>query len=463
MRIATMIQTLRSQVVHPHLCRPHVRRTATGLLLAGLAALPAFAAETYTLKDLSVDDGRVYVKAGEITLTGTTLLRSEVEALVKAGKAADVVIRLAGAGAERISIPALAVEIRAKDAATGRGKRAYVLTNLTASGVKAGMAATLAFDALSATLDREGLTTGALKATQASLPALAYALLGQSRSEEGLLPVLAEGRVEKITLTRETSKLGIAAISLGALRVQSGKNPQHLFPVLGRIEISGISGTQNQTNWSLETLALAAEDAKSGIPGAFSASVKGLAVSSGPAGSKDMAELGYDPLRISGALEGGWDSAKQELSIGKFTVSGEQFGAMTFTALLGNVTRDAIQNLDGKKFFPDAMVRSMSVTLENTGVFERIVARSAKATNTTPEEARTKMIIQARLIASMMLGNQALTPLGEGINKFLLAPGRISISALARTPAGVPVSDFAKKTDKGPVIADQFTVTAEVR
>ena len=453
MRPATMIQARRH----------HARSPLAGLLLAGFAALPALAAETYTLKDLSVDDGQIYVKAGEIVLTGTTLARSELEALVKAGKAADVVIKLSGAGADRISIPALSVEIRAKDAASGRGKRKYALTNLTASGVKTGMAATLALDGLSITIDRDDITTGALKASQASLPALAAALLGQTRNEEGLLPVLGEGRVEKITLAREASKTTIAAINLGKIRVQSGRNPQHLFPVLGTIEVSGLTGTQSQTGWSLEMLSLAADDAKSGIPGAFAASVKGLAVSAGQAGSKDMAELGYDPLRISGALEGGWDSAKQELSIGKFTISGEQFGGMTFTALLGNVTRDAIQSMDGKKFFPDATVKSMSVVIENTGLFERLVARSAKATNTTPEDARTKMVIQARLIASMMLGNQALTPLGEAVNKFLLAPGRIAITSLAKTPAGVPISDFSKKTDKGPVIADQFTVMTEVR
>ena len=65
--------------------------------------------------------------------------------------------------------------------------------------------------------------------------------------------------------------------------------------------------------------------------------------------------------------------------------------------------------------------------------------------------------------ALRLLGNQALTPLGEAVNKFLLAPGRIAITSLAKTPAGVPISDFSKKTDKGPVIADQFTVMTEVR
>ena len=446
------------------------RLVAPAALLLAIGLAPAGAAESYTLKDLSVDDGQVHLSAPELTVTGGGLSRAEVETLARTGKPGELLSRLVAGGAEAIAAPMLTVDVRRPDPGNAGGTRSRTsLKGLQVKGLKAGVAATLTAEGLTTTLDKGGeVKTGAIQAREAGFGALARLALGQPAGE-GYVPLLGEARVEALAMSSPTATTSAAAMTLKSLRARGGKAATDLFPALGQIEISDLKGSRGEApgaprqSWSMASLTLGAEGGRTDAPGQFSAAVTRLAVEAGANGSKDLAELGYAPLLLAAALDGGWDAGRQELTVHRLAVSGEQFGGITFTALLGNVTRAALEGTGGGKGLSAATVKTMSVVVENTGLFERLVARQAKATGVAPAQARARMTTQAQMIAGMMLGEQARAPLGEAVNRFLAAPGRLTVRSEARTPAGVPVSELTRKTGSDPAIAGQFTVTAEVR
>ena len=113
-------------------------------------------------------------------------------------------------------------------------------------------------------------------------------------------------------------------------------------------------------------------------------------------------------------------------------------------AILGGVDREV--------FDPDtnlamvallgASARSAEVTIENRGLFERYLAAEAKKRGKSADAVRREYAAAATVIVPAMLGNsEQAKGLAQAIGRFIARPARLTITARAKAPAGLGISD----------------------
>lgn len=429
----------------------------------------AEAAETFTLTDLSVDDGRVFVRAAKVEFVGASIGRGEVEILVKERKVGDLLEKIAGGSAERIAAPELTVEVRPPAVAPETARSAYTLKGLAIGKLERGLAQTVEIDGLETRGGDREAATGKVRASGVGLGAIVATALGKPVVED-VRPIVAEGRVDGVRLTHKGTLTTIATVTAKDLKRRAEHAGRHVLPWVGQLSFGGIEGrkagataaTPVAPAWTVAEVSLAAEQPdKSSIPSRFSVQVREVAIDTATLARKDLAELGYQRFKVSAKLEGSYDAAAKALSIASLGASAEDFGSLTLSFEIGNVEPDALQKMgEGGAVPATAMVRRMALELRNTGLYDRLVARSARKSGKSPDLARTEMAIQSRLVATAMLGAEAATPFGEALMRFLAAPGTFTFTSLAKAPEGVPISDFSKRDEKGPVILGRFTTEA---
>lgn len=441
----------------------------SGALTAMLLTAPAWGAETFTLSELSVDDGRVFVRAAKIEFVGASIGRGEIETLVKDRRAGDLLEKLAGGSAERIAAPELTVEVRPPTVSPETPRSSYTLKGLAIGRLERGIAQTIDIDGLETRgTDREA-ATGKIRASGVGLGTIVATTLGRP-VVENQRPILAEARVDGGRLTHRGTLTTIATIVAKDLERRSEQAGRHALPYVGRLSLTGIEGrragataaTPVAPAWTVAEVSLAAEQPdRTSIPSRFSLQVREVAIDTATLARKDLAELGYRRFRVSAKLEGAYDAATRALTIASLGASAEDFAALELSFDLGNVEPDAFQKIgEGGAVPPTATVRRMALRLQDTGLHERLVARSARKSGKSPDLARTEMAIQARLVATAMLGAEAASPFGEALMRFLAAPGTFTLTSLAKAPEGVPIADLSKRDEKGPLILGRFTTEA---
>lgn len=202
-----------------------------------------------------------------------------------------------------------------------------------------------------------------------------------------------------------------------------------------------------------------------GLPSEMRVAVSDLKI--GIAGGEDspltnLAGLGYDTLDLSLGAAANWNEARQEIAIRDISARAAGMGSVTLAGTIGHVSRDV--------FSPDstvalvalagATVQSLDLTVQNDGLFERVVAREARRQKRNPDDVRREYGVAAAVGVPAALGNSAeAKTLGNAIARFLAKPGRLAIRINAKDGAGLGLADFAPGPD--PIaILDRLDVTA---
>jgi hypothetical protein len=179
-------------------------------------------------------------------------------------------------------------------------------------------------------------------------------------------------------------------------------------------------------------------------------------------GLKDLAALGYRNVDLSWATAASWNEPGSELVVREVSVRGAEMGAFTLRGVLGNVGRDV--------FNPDsalalvalvgATAKSVDVTVENRGLFERVIAREARRTKGTADKLRREYGMAAAIGVPTILGNSASAKaIGQAMARFIAKPGRLSLTARTKDGGGLGVADLAL-LDQPAAILDRLEVTA---
>jgi hypothetical protein len=137
-------------------------------------------------------------------------------------------------------------------------------------------------------------------------------------------------------------------------------------------------------------------------------------------------------------------------------------GTLTLRGTLGNLTKDV--------FSPDTTValvslvgataKTLDLTVENKGLFDKVMAMQAKEQKRSPDDLRKEYGMAAAVGIPAMLGNSgSAKAVGQAIARFIAKPGRLSISARAKDSAGLGLADLASLGEPA-TIFDKLEVTA---
>jgi hypothetical protein len=158
----------------------------------------------------------------------------------------------------------------------------------------------------------------------------------------------------------------------------------------------------------------------------------------------------------------GWDEGSSELRIREVAVRGAEMGSASLKGVIGNVSKDVF-NTDtavATVALLGASARSLDIAVENKGLFEKLAAEAARKQRKTPEAVRREYAAAAAIAVPALLGNSGQAKqIGQTIASFLARPGRLSIAARTRDPAGLGVADLATLGEPAAVL-EKLEVTA---
>jgi len=296
----------------------------------------------------------------------------------------------------------------------------------------------------------------------------------------------ADARVEGIEVRQDDGRIGIETIAFTGFSFAStfetlknlGDKPlkdldastlRGLAPTLGTMRIAGIHidvpGTTTKTNGfdrvkaSLKSFEVTAGEPLNAIPTTLSVGLNNFAMDlperSTDEGIRTLTDMGYRALDLSMGLAARWKEDTQELALQDVSVQGQDMGRIALTGTLSEVGRDV--------FNPDtalatvaligARAKELRLTVENGGLFDRYLAQAAKEQKTSPEALRRTYAAGAAMVVPTVLGSspQAKT-LSQAISRFIAKPGRLTVTARAKDPAGLGIADLVAASDPSSVV-----------
>ncbi|SFU55343.1 hypothetical protein SAMN02799631_01169 [Methylobacterium sp. 174MFSha1.1] len=291
-------------------------------------------------------------------------------------------------------------------------------------------------------------------------PAGRVALKGLTLSGLSLKPVLeglrraAAGPLDQAELRRYAP--GIGRIALETLDVDLPAQPSAEDP----LKASG------PMRFAVRNADLAMSDLRDGVPTASRLAFDGFTCAVPPGTTApvlaDLAGLGYTSLDLSGTAETRWDEAAREVIVKDVTLTGKDMGTARITGTIGGIGKEVFdpEPMVSSLALLGASAKSLGLTLENGGLFQRFVDQQAKAQSLKPEELQREYGTAAMLgIPAVLGGSPSAKALGQAVSRFVVKPGRLSVSAAAKDPAGLGLMDFSTAPSPGKIF-DRLTVDA---
>ena len=177
---------------------------------------------------------------------------------------------------------------------------------------------------------------------------------------------------------------------------------------------------------------------------------------------KTLAALGYGALDLSLVTAASWNEAGNEFVVREVSVRGADMGSAVLRGVLADVGRDVF-NPDGAvaaAALVGARARNVHLTIENKGLFERVIAAESRKGKKSPEDLRREYGMAAAVAVPAMLGNApAAKTLGQAVARFIAKPGRLTISMIAKDPAGLGIADLAATAEPAAIL-DKLEITA---
>lgn len=217
---------------------------------------------------------------------------------------------------------------------------------------------------------------------------------------------------------------------------------------------------------SVGEVELLADKPVDGVPSDLRIAIRNLAFPIPPNPDNDalkqLADLGYDRIDGSLATHLGWNEAGQELVVREMSVDGAGMGSFLLRGIVGGVTRDVFSpdSAVASVAFLGATAKSLEAVLENRGLFERVVAREARRQKRNPEDVRREYGMAAAVgIPAILGGSAGAKTLAQSVARFVAKPGKLTIRARAKQPAGFGVADLAAAPDPASVL-EKLEITA---
>lgn len=287
-------------------------------------------------------------------------------------------------------------------------------------------------------------------------------------------------RIETLSLTGFSIKPTLEALKTSspeALRELDPTAMRALLPTLGTLRVAGIDidtsskddvSKPERVKATVKEFEFTADRPFNAVPTNIRLGFKNLAMAlpsdSQEDGIKDLVALGYHNLDLSFMVAASWNEATSELHLREVSAEGRDMGSLSLTGILSNVSKDVFDadTAIASVALVDAKAKSVDLTVQNSGLFERYLDKTAKEQKTTPEALRRSYGTAAAVAIPAIIGNsdQAKT-LSQAIARFIAKPGRLTINAQAKDPAGLGVADLMTLSEPADALK-KLNVTAKV-
>ena len=359
----------------------------------------------------------------------------------------------------RLAGPSLAVLILAGAPALAADPTGNAIADAVIAGMESGGATNISWGGVSGDADTATITD--LKATTApgENGKTSTLTIGSLTLDEASV---ADGRIEAgavaataIAIKEDGGSAGVTIAQITgagvAGSVEDAVSPD-LDTTLGEMTATGVVITVDDgTSIPIETVEVKTGDVVDGTPREMSFAADNIVIDVAKLPDEDtkaqLTRLGYDTLKLSLVLAGGWDADEESLTVEEITISGDAIGSLSLYASLGGLTEEVMAQLkaDGNddqkmQLLQGLTVEELEISFENQSVVNRLIDAQAKDAGTTPE-ALVDQLTQALPQMLQMIGNPDFEgKVAAAATAFLKAPQNLTITAAPAQP--VPIAQL---------------------
>ncbi len=172
---------------------------------------------------------------------------------------------------------------------------------------------------------------------------------------------------------------------------------------------------------------------------------------------------GYNTLSFDLTADGAWDETARTVTLREVMLAGKDIGRVKVTGLFGGIGPELFSGSVPAQtmLMFSGNARALDLTVENTGLFERFLAAQAKDLSLKPDELRKEYVTASVLGVPVILGNgPAAKDIGAAMGQFVMNPGKLTIRAKSKEPAGVGFVEIGTARSPAAVL-DRLDVEAK--
>jgi hypothetical protein len=200
---------------------------------------------------------------------------------------------------------------------------------------------------------------------------------------------------------------------------------------------------------ALREAALSFGPPQDGVPTASRLALTGLSLPADlVAGAPIIGALpayGYRDLDLDVVADAALDGKARDLSLREVTVTGREIGTVRLTGTLGGIGPELFNGSlpAATMLMFSGSAKSLDLTIENAGLFERFLTAQSKDLSLKPDELRREYVTASLLGVPVILGNTATAKgIGAAMGQFVMKPGKLVLHAKSKEPAGIGFIDI---------------------
>jgi hypothetical protein len=207
--------------------------------------------------------------------------------------------------------------------------------------------------------------------------------------------------------------------------------------------------------------------ARDGVPTSSRLSLSGLGLPASLVADLPMIgtlpAYGYRDLDLDLVVDSAWDERARDVVVREIALSGREIGSVKLSGVLGGIGPELFSGSApaATMLMFSGSAKALDVTVENAGLFERVVVAQAKDMSLKPDELRKEYVTAAMLGVPVILGSgPAAKGIGAALGQFVMKPGRLVLRAKAKEPAGIGFIDLGAAASPAAVL-DRLDVEAK--
>jgi hypothetical protein len=241
-------------------------------------------------------------------------------------------------------------------------------------------------------------------------------------------------------------------------------------PQFDRIELSGLAAAPDGAPIGVGRFTLEAGDWRDIAPSSLTARVENATVSLSGAGAKRapvLVALGYDNLKLSGALAARYDADRQQFELRQLSVRDDAIGAARIAAFLGHVSPGLISGDETamKSAMAALVFWRADLHLENAGALDRYVAEQARQLGAPQAAVREKLAAAGHAAVQSLFPSSGkpdprIATVAAAVGAFL--KGSKSFDLMISAPEGVGAVDLMLAGKLG-ALTDRLRIEAKAQ
>ncbi|WP_342106664.1 hypothetical protein [Methylobacterium sp. SI9] len=172
---------------------------------------------------------------------------------------------------------------------------------------------------------------------------------------------------------------------------------------------------------------------------------------------------GYRTVDLDVVADAAADAKARDLTVRNITISGRDIGTVRLSGTMGGIGPELLSGTlpAATLLMFTGSAKSLDLTVENAGLFERFLSAQAKDLSLKPDELRKEYVTASLLGVPIILGNgPAAKAIGAAMGQFVMKPGKLVLHAKSKEPAGIGFIDLGAARSPA-LVLDRLDVDAK--